>query len=320
MSPTFHGIIMSRKIAFILMITALFISTMANGDQFWQASVKSDAPDTWRQTNQGQTEFFWADFDNNGVPEIYFAMLGYRYRNLQIDADQNGIADLVTLLNQNNQYQYFIDPEQDGVFKQIDLGSFTGEQISIVKTRLIILKGVQRRIFMDRHGDKWEPSNGAILQNGFFDSNNKRGERISIRLTHTPSIQIEDPGFEIKPIALPDKSFTLYPGVETSWSPGTLYLSDDLLGEGRSPKAVSLTLSAFFLKVEPPIEKTKSTTSKPVILVQVSGNISIGNIGESDFCALLDMSFGAASSATVTLIDPNGNETGALFIEAFFTK
>jgi len=84
-----------------------------------QGSVKGDKADAWAVTQNGRTQYFWADVGGDGAPDAFFAMHGVRYRRVEIDLDQDGRADLVTLLDHKGEYRHFTDDDRDGLWQPV---------------------------------------------------------------------------------------------------------------------------------------------------------------------------------------------------------
>ena len=280
-----------------------------------QGSVKGDKADAWAVTQNGRTQYFWADVGGDGAPDAFFAMHGVRYRRVEIDLDQDGRADLVTLLDHKGEYRHFTDDDRDGLWQPVAPSSILEKSDTLAKSRALLLRAVEYRIHMDDHPKKWKTSEQAKLRHGFVQGEADRKIPLVLRLTKTPSQNIDDPQRSLKPLPLAEKTILAAPCLDSSWTSGPMQFSDDLMNEGKPSKSGKIDLHIFVLptsSLQPGGQKKAGT------LIQVAGAIEIEAEGRYTFCAIIDNAQTSPASVTVPAINQMGQKDGAVFIEAFF--
>lgn len=261
-------------------------------------------------TNAKGNSGFWVDIDYDQTPDVYFSMLGSRYSQVQVDAGNDGIADLVALLDSDGVYRYFGYIPESGLYKPVALMGVAKTDGRYDKLKPMITKAVQRRIKLDSKAIPLKPASPSVFDNGFYSELGGKSEKFTVKLTLTPPQIDYDPERNKKPAPLFQKQFSLKPGKQETDDAGVMRISDDLLGEGRPKKKVDLVVSILLLNVA-------QEGSEPFQVIQVSGLLAIEDGGFTSFCTLLKTSKTDGALSTAPLVDSLGKDHGAVFIELY---
>ena len=294
-------------ILLILAAAVLFVPQPASCAETYAAAVQSDSPNAWKQIDSYGLSEFWTAINTGNVPDVAFHFLGVRYRRVEIDLNGNGVSDFIALLDEHGDYGFYT-VNGDTTFHKVTLGLDRKEQ-PYYKGREMLLKGVDRRIFLDNHENLWQPDAG-------FDPATTppqmavqgRSRNIALHMTVMPAESAKDEARSLKPIRMPTKRLSIEPGKEAVWNSGQMMLSDDLLDEGRPPIPTTVLLHGFLLRVKMPEGNEKT-------LLQLSGTIVLGKNPTRFFCALLTLGNSNITAATVPLTDGSGDTEASIFIE-----
>ena len=302
-----------RSVLSLMAIAVLVSISGALAFEGRQASVSGGPIDTWQTSDSGRPDAFWFDVNGEGSPDVYLAMLGIHYRQVQIDADRDGRPDLIVLQSRPGDYVRFMDLDGDGLWEQIALPPAPAVAKRFNAAQGMLLRAVENRIFLDAHSQRWNSVQTPAPPRGFFTPTGQP-KAYRLRLTHTPSAAVKDPNREIKPVRLGEFAFSSMAGIEQTHDTGATRFARDLPQDTEDKPAGSLRLNFFHLPT-----KTDPTARGifPGEWIQVSGRLDIGGVGGGDFCAIVQSGPAAPAVATVPTLDAFGRDAGFIFIEVF---
>ena len=307
---------MIRPACLIYFILFFGLCNIALAQSTFQSTGPKQIPDTWKQEEGGQLKYYWVDTNGDGSPNIYYAFLGLRYRQVQLDENGDGFFEFLSLLNQDGNYKYYHDLDKDGSWEAVPSPDPSMIDDPFEKYRNLLIKGVTRRIAIDETAGKWQPGTQGMPY-GFKCSGSPASKKLIIRLTKTPTVRLDDPQREAKPLHLVEIPIKAVRGEETSWLSGTIFAENDFFNEGRRSIKAQVALNVFWIPFHLQYAKGNVTKSN---LVQVSGTLAIGDEKNLSFCTLIDNSPGDSAAVTVPVLDTSGKDGGSIFIEVIPTS